>query len=79
MARHVSKRFVFVPGDEAIDGAVERGRRLELAPQPGAICFAFTDPAGGGSGANPDAYTVAITHREGDEVVVDAVRGTKVK
>jgi hypothetical protein len=31
--------------DEAIDGAVERGRPIELAPRTGITYAAFTDPA----------------------------------
>jgi hypothetical protein len=34
---------------------------------------AFTDPAGGGQ----DEFTLAIGHREGDAVVLDAVRGMR--
>jgi hypothetical protein len=32
--------------------------------------FAFTDPSGGSA----DSFTLAIAHREGDRVVLDAIR-----
>jgi len=59
--------------DELIDGAVEHGRPLELSPLAGNVQYrAFIDAAGG----RGDAYTIAIAHREGEDFVVDAVRGT---
>jgi hypothetical protein len=61
--------------DALIDGAVEYGRPLELPPRPDINTFyrAFCDPSGGVGG---DAYTLAITHQEGDRYAVDLVRGT---
>jgi len=53
---------------------IERAQRpkpKELPAARGTQYVAFTDPAGGGQ----DEFTVAIGHRDGDAVVVDAVRG----
>ena len=53
---------------------IERATRPkppELPPVNGVRYFAFTDPAGGGQ----DEFTLAIGHRDGDAIVVDAVRG----
>jgi hypothetical protein len=53
---------------------IERAQRpkpKELPAARGVHYVAFTDPAGGGA----DEFTIAIGHREGDAVVVDAVRG----
>jgi len=53
---------------------IERAQRpkpRELPAARGTHYVAFTDPAGGGQ----DEFTLAIGHREGDAVVVDAVRG----
>jgi hypothetical protein len=44
---------------------------VERPPQPGVLYRAFVDPAGG-SGA--DSMTLAVAHREGDAVILDAVR-----
>ncbi|MEI4262347.1 hypothetical protein [Roseovarius sp. D0-M9] len=48
-----------------------RPKPKELPFASGTRYVAFTDPAGGGA----DEFTVAIGHRDGDAVVVDAVRG----
>ena len=53
---------------------IERATRpkpKEVPPARGTRYVAFTDPAGGGQ----DEFTVAIGHRDGDAVIVDAVRG----
>jgi hypothetical protein len=60
--------------DALIDAAVERNRPLELPPVHGVYCGAFTD-ASGGVGA--DSYALAIAHKVGEHVVVDALRGTR--
>lgn len=63
--------------DELIDGVVEHGRPLELAPRGGVFYQAFTDPAGG---VGADSYTLAIGHRDSQgRVIVDVLRGTSGK
>jgi hypothetical protein len=54
---------------EAVEGAVVPGRR-ELPPLPGVRYRAFVDPSGGSS----DSMTLAISHQEGDQVVLDCIR-----
>jgi hypothetical protein len=46
-----------------------------LPPVDGVVYRCFVDAAGGG----PDAYTIAIGHREGDTCIIDVVRGTSGK
>ena len=58
----------FVDAD-VVAACVSPGVR-ELPPMRGYHYVAFCDPSGGSS----DSMTLAITHREGDKVVVDAVR-----
>ena len=53
--------------------AAQRTKPLELPRRDGVSYVAFTDPTGGGK----DEYTLAIGHREGERLVVDAVRGRK--
>lgn len=57
--------------DADIDGCIDHDRPRELAPKPGLIYFAFIDASGGG----PDAYSIAIGHKEGDRIIIDVVRG----
>ncbi|WP_196800938.1 hypothetical protein [Thioalkalivibrio sp. AKL12] len=57
---------------ETVDACTVPGRQ-ELPPVPDTQYRAFTDPSGG----SKDAFTLAISHREGDVVVVDAVRARK--
>jgi hypothetical protein len=57
---------------ETVEACVERGV-LERAPRHGVRYVAFTDPSGG----SVDAMTLAVSHRDGDRVVVDAVREVK--
>jgi hypothetical protein len=45
----------------------------ELPPVRGIRYFGFVDPSGGSS----DSMAMAVAHREGDKVVVDAVRERK--
>jgi hypothetical protein len=54
---------------EVIAAAVVTDRR-ELPPLSGVTYIAFTDPSGG----SQDSFTLAIAHREGERVVLDAVR-----
>jgi hypothetical protein len=54
---------------EAIEACVAPGIR-ERAPVANTHYYGFIDPAGGGK----DAFTVAVGHREGDTIVLDAVR-----
>ncbi|MGP5563692.1 hypothetical protein [Vreelandella alkaliphila] len=57
---------------EAVEGCVIPGR-IELPPVSGIQYNAFTDPSGG----SVDSWTLAITHREDDNVVLDAMRSRK--
>jgi hypothetical protein len=59
--------------DHLIDAAVDRDRPLELPPKVGRFYKAFVDVSGGAIGG--DAYTLCIAHREGNQYVVDVVRG----
>jgi hypothetical protein len=54
---------------------VERrvGDYPELYPSARHRYFAFTDPSGGSS----DSFTLAIAHKQGEQVVIDAVRETR--
>ena len=57
---------------EVIDGCTMPGR-FELPPLDGTSYFAFVDPSGGSS----DSMTLAISHRENDKAVLDAVLDVK--
>jgi hypothetical protein len=54
---------------EVVDAAVVPGRH-ELPPVSGVSYVGFVDPSGGSA----DSMTLAISHREGDRSVLDAVR-----
>ena len=54
---------------EVVEACV--GDFYELSPVAGRSYYAFVDPAGGSGG---DAFALAISHREGQSVVVDLVR-----
>ena len=54
---------------EAVEACVAVGVR-ERAPLPDADYMAFVDPSGGSA----DSMTLAIGHKEGDVVVIDALR-----
>jgi len=54
---------------EAVEGCVALDRR-ELPPVAGTIYQAFVDPSGG----SVDSMTLAIAHRDGERVVLDAIR-----
>jgi hypothetical protein len=55
---------------DLVEAALDRGRPAELPPQPDVAYRAFVDASGG----RHDRYAWAIGHREGEAVVVDAVR-----
>jgi hypothetical protein len=57
---------------EVVDACIEIGR-FEIPPISGASYTAFADPSGGSA----DSFTLAIAHREGQKVVLDAVREIK--
>lgn len=54
---------------EALEACMVRGCRERL-PQEGLAYRAFADPSGG----RRDAFTVAVGHREGERIVLDALR-----
>ncbi|HEU4805421.1 MAG TPA: hypothetical protein VFS91_06385 [Nitrobacter sp.] len=54
---------------EVVEGCVVQGR-FELPPMKNVSYAAFCDPSGGSA----DSMTLAIVHREGEKVVLDAVR-----
>jgi hypothetical protein len=58
--------------DATVDRAINFDRPLELSPREGVIYIAFIDAAAGGA----DSYTLCIGHKEGDNFVIDVVRGT---
>jgi hypothetical protein len=64
--------------DALIEQAVEHSRPLELPPLSGFGTFyrAYADPSGG---VGSDSYTLSIAHKEGEQFVVDLVRGTSGK
>jgi hypothetical protein len=57
--------------DQTIEQAIEHGRPLELPPRSGIGYRCFVDPSGG----RGDAYTIAISHKDSERIVVDLVRG----
>jgi hypothetical protein len=57
---------------EVVEAAVVAGR-YELPRLEGVRYFGFVDPSGGSS----DSMTLAIAHREGERVILDAVRERK--
>ena len=62
---------------DVIDKAVNYGRPLELPFRSGAGSYAaFVDVAGGGG---KDSFAIAITHLEGQKIVIDAVRSRAPK
>ena len=54
---------------DAVEACVAPGL-YERAPLPGLRYAAFTDPSGG----SQDSFTLAVSHRDGDQVLFDAVR-----
>ena len=57
---------------EVVEALVEPGR-YELSPVPGLRYSAYTDPSGGSA----DSFTLAVSHRQGDVAILDAVREVK--
>jgi len=55
---------------EAVQACLLDGCLQERSPSPGTRYTAFVDPSGGGA----DSMTLAISHRDGDIIVLDAVR-----
>jgi len=59
--------------DATVDRAINFDRPLELSPQAGIVYICFIDAAAGGA----DSYTLCIGHKDGDNFVIDVVRGTQ--
>jgi hypothetical protein len=59
--------------DELVERAVDYDRPPELPAMTNTSYHAFTDAAGG---TGNDAYTIAIGHKEGENFIIDVVRGT---
>jgi hypothetical protein len=57
---------------EVVEACVVTGR-YELPPIGGMVYSAFTDPSGGSA----DSMTIAISHRDGEKVILDVVREIK--
>jgi hypothetical protein len=55
-------------GREAIEACVVRGLMVR-PPMPNVSYYGFVDPSGGSN----DAFTMAIVHREGQRIVLDAI------
>jgi hypothetical protein len=49
------------------------GDHNEMAPLPNPTYHAFVDPSGGSA----DSFTLAISHRDGEQIVIDATREIK--
>ncbi len=49
------------------------GDHVEMAPLSAQHYFAFVDPSGGSA----DSFTMAISHRDGERIVIDATREVK--
>jgi hypothetical protein len=60
--------------DELVERAVDYDRPPELPSMIDTSYIAFTDAAGG---TGNDAYAIAIGHKQGENFVIDAVRGTR--
>jgi hypothetical protein len=56
---------------EVVESCV--GSYYEMAPAAGTTYYAFTDPSGG----SDDSFTLSISHRDGERVVIDCVREVK--
>jgi hypothetical protein len=59
--------------DQLIDAAIDHTRPLELPPRQGIRYFGFVDASAG----RHDAFSIGISHREGERIVIDVVRGRK--
>jgi hypothetical protein len=60
-------------GDEQVDAAIDHDRPLELPHRSDLTYRAFADMSSG----RADHATICIGHREGDNVIVDVLRGRK--
>jgi hypothetical protein len=70
LAQFRSDVETFVP-QEIVDACV--GDHVEMPPAAAHRYVAFVDPSGGSA----DSFTMAISHRDGERVVIDAVRETR--
>jgi hypothetical protein len=59
----------FIPRS-AVDACVDDYH--ELSPRDGVAYFCFLDSASGSDGG--DSYAIAISHKKGDQIIIDAVR-----
>ena len=59
--------------DDWIERAIDTDRPAELPPQPELRYHAFADPSGG----RRDAFTLCISHNEGEQAILDVCRGRK--
>jgi hypothetical protein len=62
--------------DQLIEAAIDYGRPLELPPRRDKYRYtAFTDPSGG----RHDHFAIAVAHeeKEGERLIIDAVRGAR--
>ena len=59
----------FIPRD-AVELCV--GDYRELMPRSGVVYYCFLDSASGSDGG--DSYCIAISHKEGEQIIIDAVR-----
>ena len=59
----------FIPRD-VVEACV--GDYRELPPRDGVVYYCFLDAASGSE--NGDSYAIAISHKEGDQIIIDAVR-----
>ena len=57
---------------EVVESCV--GDYHELAPSPNITYFCCVDPAGGSRGQESESFAAAIVHRDGNQVITDAVR-----
>lgn len=57
--------------DDWIERAIDADRPAELPPRPEVQYHAFADPSGG----RGDAFTLAISHHEGEQAILDVCRG----
>lgn len=59
--------------DDWIERAIDTDRPMELPPRPDVQYHAFADPSGG----RHDAFTLGISHNEGEQAILDVCRGRK--
>jgi len=56
---------------EVVESCV--GSYYEMAPAAGTNYYCFTDPSGG----SDDSFTLSISHRDGERVIIDCIREVK--